>query len=233
MQRMLIRKLPTVVLARSSSVPIRGWVTDSRFQHGGLQRAAMAATRTITSTTATAALSGPPASTTDLKLDDVQSHESRSPFERPPSSQKAIGKKRREFVPRKAAVQLTDRARKFFQLLLKDPPRKNVVGIMLNYGQPKSGEPRMVYSFDFVTAEDIDWDQDEGVSLELVSQIDRHGNRIDIPKPPSESQHDGLPKLYVHHHAFLKVLGATLDVDTETLTPILIDREGNTMDPNA
>ena len=55
---------------------------------------------------------------------------------------------------------------------------------------------------------------------------------IQVPKPPRDSQNDGLPKLYVHHHAFLKVLGATVDVDTETVTPILYDREGNRMDPN-
>ena len=57
------------------------------------------------------------------------------------------------------------------------------------------------------------------------------------PKPPSESMDDGLPKLYIHHAAFMKVLGGTLDVklDAETgdLTPKLVDREGHEMDPNA
>ena len=53
------------------------------------------------------------------------------------------------------------------------------------------------------------------------------------PKPPKDSVDDGLPKLYVHHNAFLKVLGATLDVNTETISPILYDREGNVMEPNA
>ena len=52
------------------------------------------------------------------------------------------------------------------------------------------------------------------------------------PKPPSESYNDGLPKLYIHHNAFMKVLGATLDVDLESVTPILTDREGNRLDPN-
>jgi len=150
--------------------------------------------------------------------------------------------KKRAFVPRKAAVQLTEKARKFFKLLLKNPPRPDIIGIMLNYGQPRSGEPRMVFSFDFVTAKDVDFDQDEGVSLELVEEPDRTaaaGNdnntpppMIKVPKPPRDSQNDGLPKLYVHHHAFLKVLGATVDVDTETVTPILYDRQGNRMDPN-
>eukprot|EP00957_Ditylum_brightwellii_P202154 15328836-Ditylum_brightwellii.AAC.2 len=55
------------------------------------------------------------------------------------------------------------------------------------------------------------------------------------PKPPSESQNDGLPKLYVHHSAFMKVLGSTVDVDIDKsgmFKPILYDREGNMMDPN-
>ena len=53
------------------------------------------------------------------------------------------------------------------------------------------------------------------------------------PKSPEESALDGLPKLYVHQHAFMKVLGSTLDVDTDKMQPILYDREGNLMDPNA
>jgi hypothetical protein len=44
---------------------------------------------------------------------------------------------------------------------------------------------------------------------------------------------DGLKKLYVHHNAFLKALGSTVDVDVTTLVPILYDQEGNKMDPNA
>jgi hypothetical protein len=142
-------------------------------------------------------------------------------------------KSRHSFIPRIAAVQLTEKARKFFKLLLENPPRDGVIGIMLNYDQSQSGEPRMVYSFSFVTAEEIDPDQDEGVSLELVESTDAQGHVVTVPKPPAESRNDGLPKLYVHHNAFLKALGATIDVDTETVTPILYDREGNRMDPNA
>lgn len=53
------------------------------------------------------------------------------------------------------------------------------------------------------------------------------------PKTPAEAVTDGMPKLYVNGNAFLKVLGATVDVDMETITPVLYDREGNRMDPNA
>jgi hypothetical protein len=65
----------------------------------------------------------------------------------------------------------------------------------------------------------------DSVSLELLED--------GKPKSPRDSIDDGLPKLYIHHNAFLKVLGATLDVNTETISPILYDREGNIMDPNA
>jgi hypothetical protein len=63
------------------------------------------------------------------------------------------------------------------------------------------------------------------VSLELLED--------GKPKSPEESMNDGLPKLYVHHNAFMKVLSATVDVNLESITPILYDREGNVMDPNA
>ena len=57
------------------------------------------------------------------------------------------------------------------------------------------------------------------------------------PKSTTESWNDNLPKLYIHHAAFMKVLGGTLDLDfdaeTGQLTPKLIDREGHEMDPNA
>lgn len=57
------------------------------------------------------------------------------------------------------------------------------------------------------------------------------------PKPPDESWNDNLPKLYIHHNAFMKVLGGTLDVDIDTgtgsMTPLLFDRNGHAMDPNA
>lgn len=142
-----------------------------------------------------------------------------SPKTHTPSAAK---KKLRKFVPRKAAVELTDKSRGFFRRLLENPPRPEIVGVLLNYDQSSSGEPRMVFSFQFVTQDDVG--DAEGVSLE----VDADGK----PKPPAESWDDGLPKLYVHPNAFLKVLGATVDVDTDKAEPILYDREGNKMDPN-
>ena len=130
--------------------------------------------------------------------------------------------RKKKFVPRKAAVELTERARTLFQKLLENHPTRD--GILLNYNQSSTGEPRMVFSFSFVSKDELD-EQDEGVSLE----VDEDGN----PKSPRDALDDGLPKLYVHHNAFLKVLGATVDVDTENITPKLYDKEGFELDANA
>lgn len=81
----------------------------------------------------------------------------------------------------------------------------------------------MVFSFRFVSKDELH-KRDEGVSLE----VDEEGN----PKSPGDALDDGLPKLYIHHNAFLKVLGATVDVDTKTLTPVLHDKEGFELDAN-
>lgn len=100
------------------------------------------------------------------------------------------------------------------------------MGIMLKYQMSTAGQMKMVFAFEFVRPADIGPD-DEGVSLELLDD--------GSPKPPSESEQDSLPKLYIHHTAFMKVLGGTLDVDIKkdgSFTPILYDREGNLLDPN-
>jgi len=117
---------------------------------------------------------------------------------------------------------MTDNARKLFVNLLDSKPEKD--GVLLDYHQSSTGEPRMVFSFRFVTLDEL-VDDDEAVSLEV--------NEDGTPKSPREAIDDGKPKLYVHHNALLKVLGATVDVDMENITPILYDREGNEMDPNA
>ncbi len=97
----------------------------------------------------------------------------------------------------------------------------------------------MVFTFDFVNQEQIGR-KDEPVSLEVikVKKAEEDSTSLDgqeekeIPKPPQESYNDGLPKLYIHEHAFMKVLGCTIDMDMDRLSPILYDREGNIMDPN-
>ena len=133
------------------------------------------------------------------------------------------------FVPRKAPVALTETARTFFKALLEtkqqddDDDDDDVAGILLNFQQSSSGEPRMVFSFDFVKKSELGPD-DEGVSLDVLDD--------GSPKPPNLSWTDGKPKLYIHHNAFMKVLGSKVDVDIETLKLTLFDRDGNVMDPN-
>jgi len=70
-------------------------------------------------------------------------------------------KRRNTYIPRKAAIQLTPRARKFFKGLLEHATNPDTVGIMLMYRQSSTGEPRMVFTFDFVTKSDVGQD-DEG-----------------------------------------------------------------------
>ncbi len=148
------------------------------------------------------------------------------------------------FIPRKAPVKLTPKARQFFKALLQNKiesdDSKNVIGILLSYQHSQSGQLRMAFTFDFVTVDQLGR-KDEPVSLEVVQKAQTRDNKQgeeeeeieEIPKSPEESLNDGLPKLYIHEHAFMKVLGCTIDIDMETFTPILYDREGNLMDPNA
>ena len=69
------------------------------------------------------------------------------------STESKTPKKKSKFIPRKSAVQLTEKARTFFKALLESNPEK--AGVILNYDQSSTGEPRMVFSFDFVNKEGI------------------------------------------------------------------------------
>ena len=136
---------------------------------------------------------------------------------------------------------LTPKARAFFKSLLENVAANQsdkstseydddpIIGIQLTYSQSTTGEPRMVFGFSFLRSSSLH-PNDEAVSLE-VSVSEEDGT--ETPKSPADALDDGLPKLYVHHDAVLKVLGSTLDVDEERLMPILYDKEGNVMDPNA
>lgn len=77
------------------------------------------------------------------------------------SSQRRRPRRKLKFVPQKAAVALTPKARNFFRALLENTSDDQVVGIMLNYHQSSTGEPRMVFSFDFCKANQLT-EMDEG-----------------------------------------------------------------------
>mmetsp|Transcript_26478 Transcript_26478/g.39208 ORF Transcript_26478/g.39208 Transcript_26478/m.39208 type:complete len:215 (+) Transcript_26478:118-762(+) len=136
-------------------------------------------------------------------------------------------KKQRGFIPRKAPLNLKPKAREFLKLLLDDAP-PDIVGILLRYQPATDGKSmRMVFSFDFARAAALA-PNIEGVSLELLQD--------GSPKTPIESESDGLKKLYIHESAFMKVLGATMDIqmnDDGSFMPTFKDREGNDLDPNA
>ena len=135
-------------------------------------------------------------------------------------------KKQRGFVPRKAALNLTPKARQFLKALLENAP-DDVIGVILKYQMSTAGQMKMVFAFEFVREHQIAQD-DEGVSLEVLS------DGI-TPKPPSESDGDGLKKLYIHSSAFMKVLGGLMDIEIAkdgSFSPSFKDREGNVLDPN-
>jgi len=101
--------------------------------------------------------------------------------------------------------------------MLAKPLRPNNVGILLNFHQLQSGKPHMIFSFTFVTQDKLQLPEDhmaEGISLEVVpsnSMMDLVAPTM-VPKPPTKSWNDGLPKLYIHQNGLLKVLGATIDI---------------------
>lgn len=140
-----------------------------------------------------------------------------------PKPTKRKVKLRKSFVPRKAAISLTPKCRKLFRNLLS-VANSDVAGVMVRFRQASNGQPRMCFTFDFVTSSEIG-PNDEGVSLEVQE------DGI-TPKSPIDSQSDGLPKLYIHHNAFIKVLGSMIDVGDDGVSPILFDRQGNKLDPN-
>ena len=85
-----------------------------------------------------------------------------SPFHTSSSPQQTRTKRpKKKFIPRKAAITLTTKARDFFQKLLKANPDK--VGVLLNYHQSSDGTPRMVFSFQFIDDEtSLENDVEEG-----------------------------------------------------------------------
>jgi hypothetical protein len=137
---------------------------------------------------------------------------------------------RRSFIPKKAPLELTETARKFFLELIEvetspdTDPSHIIKGIVLRYEQSLTGEPRMTFTFNFIREKEITPQDFETVSLEVMED--------GSPMPPALSMMDDKPKLYIHKSAFMKVLGATLDVVMDEYQIVLYDRNGDFLDPN-
>jgi hypothetical protein len=54
------------------------------------------------------------------------------------------------FIPIKAAVNVTSKAREYLKLLIANSPKERTKGIMINYEQGSDGSPRMVFTFNFL-----------------------------------------------------------------------------------
>jgi hypothetical protein len=111
----------------------------------------------------------------------------KSPFASNNSSlpkKKQRPRRKLKFVPQKAAVALTPKARNFFRALLESTSDEKVIGIILNYHQSSTGEPRMVFSFDFVKEGQL-MENDEGcvasccVCRWRVSRVNQSETSID------------------------------------------------------
>jgi len=101
----------------------------------------------------------------DVEGDDDKSssssNEAQSPFSSPLAGGNAKAdntrsvprKSSKKFVPRKAAVKLSEKARTLFQKLLENHPTRD--GILLDYKQSSTGQPRMVFSFSFVSKDEL------------------------------------------------------------------------------
>lgn len=132
----------------------------------------------------------------------------------------------KRFIPRKAAVALTQNTRSLFKKLLQNRSQEGG-GIILKLQHSTSGQPRLVFTLGFIEQNDVS-ETDEGVSLELLEDEE-------TPKSPKDSMNDGLPKLFVHETSFMKVLGGTLDVEVTkdgNFIPKIRDKEGNLIEPN-
>eukprot|EP00521_Asterionellopsis_glacialis_P008081 CAMPEP_0195288546 /NCGR_PEP_ID=MMETSP0707-20130614/5177_1 /TAXON_ID=33640 /ORGANISM="Asterionellopsis glacialis, Strain CCMP134" /LENGTH=151 /DNA_ID=CAMNT_0040348435 /DNA_START=400 /DNA_END=855 /DNA_ORIENTATION=- len=144
--------------------------------------------------------------------------------------QKRTKKKRqRIFIPSKAPVALTPASREFFKRLVENTQKH----VLLEYQMSQTGEPRMVFTFTLLTEEELMTDQYETTRQEGVVSLELLDTEKEDPKPPKDAIQDGLLKLYVGQNAFLKVLGCVIDIHPKTGMPIVQDKYGNTMDPNA
>eukprot|EP00588_Corethron_pennatum_P008013 CAMPEP_0194294984 /NCGR_PEP_ID=MMETSP0169-20130528/52311_1 /TAXON_ID=218684 /ORGANISM="Corethron pennatum, Strain L29A3" /LENGTH=168 /DNA_ID=CAMNT_0039044047 /DNA_START=27 /DNA_END=533 /DNA_ORIENTATION=- len=124
----------------------------------------------------------------------------------------STGRRPRRALP--PPVNVTDAARAHFLQLLQYAPGDGD-SLLLCHRTSSDHIGRFVYSFDFISPEDVDARQPP--KMEFV-QLKDEGDR----------------RLYVDDDSLMKVLGATVDVESEDgmLVPSLFDREGNLMDPN-
>lgn len=132
---------------------------------------------------------------------------------------------------RRAPVNLTTKTRNLLRILLSDEnvPNDKVIGVILKYQQSSTGEPRMVFTFDFVEQGQLGkWDEE----VPLLPEEEEEEEETSSSASPEDDEKEVKRKLYVHETAFMKVLGATIDIGDDGLTPILYDKEGNVMDPN-
>ena len=108
----------------------------------------------------------------------------------------------------RSPIKLSENARQVFEMMLKGDNNREAVQI--GYQQSKDGL-QMVFSFNFLNQSEVEM--------------------VESRCPPDEYatifEDDFIHyKLYVHPNALMKVIGATVDVDTESMKFSLQDEEG-------
>lgn len=108
----------------------------------------------------------------------------------------------------RSPVKLSKNARQVFEMMLKGDNNREAVQI--SYQQSKDGL-QMVFSFNFLHQSEVEM-------VESRSPPDEYATIF-----ADDSIHY---KLYVHPNALMKVIGATVDVDIESMNFSLQDKEG-------
>ncbi len=119
-------------------------------------------------------------------------------------------KSRRPTRESRSPVKLSESARHAFEMMLKDG--NNYEAVQVGYQQSKDGL-NMVFSFNFLCQSEVE-------IVESRSPPDEY-TTIFADKSASINY-----KLYVHPNALMKVMGATVDIDIETMEFRLLDGEG-------
>ena len=110
----------------------------------------------------------------------------------------------------RSPVKLSESARNSFEMMLKGD--NNHQAVQVGYQQSKDGL-HMVFSFNFLCQSEVE-------VVESRSPPDEYAT---IFADESASIHY---KLYVHPNALMKVMGASVDIDIETMEFHLQDEEG-------
>ena len=119
-------------------------------------------------------------------------------------------KSRRLTRESRSPVKLSESAKNAFEMMLEDG--NNYEAVQIGYQQSKDGL-NMVFSFNFLSQSEVEIVESRSPPDEYTTIFADESASINY-------------KLYVHPNALMKVMGATVDIDIETMEFRLLDGEG-------